>query len=75
MTAAAGAAAGVAAGGIGGAIFLAAVVVATWYLRVTGVPKRFKSSRFLNVMFILSTIAIAALSVTSLLSALGISVG
>ena len=62
-------------GGIGGAIFLAAVVVATWYLRVTGVPKRFKSSRFLNVVFILSTIAIAALSVTSLLSALGISVG
>lgn len=62
-------------GGIGGAVFLAAVVVATWYLRLTGVPKRFRANIFLNSMFILSTIAITALSVYSLLTALGIEIG
>ncbi|GAA2179031.1 Nramp family divalent metal transporter [Brooklawnia cerclae] len=61
-------------GGIGGAVFLAAVVVAVWYLRTTGVPKRFKSNRFLNAMLIISSTAIAALSVISLLEAFGISV-
>lgn len=62
-------------GGIGGAVFLAAVLVATWYLRMTGVQKRFRSNLFLNIMFMLSTIAITILSIYSLLSALGIEIG
>lgn len=62
-------------GGIGGAVFLLAVVVAVWYLRTTRVDSRFRSSTFLSVMLVISSLAIGTLAVISLLDVFGIKVG
>lgn len=62
-------------GGIGGAVFLLAVVIAVWYLRTKDVPRRFRSNRWLTLALVLSSAAISALAVISLLDVFGISVG
>jgi hypothetical protein len=62
-------------GGIAGGIFLAAVVVAVWYLRTAEVDRRFRTNRFLTAALVLSSLAVAALAVYSVLDVFGIEVG
>ncbi|MGH3313165.1 MAG: hypothetical protein ACRDP3_21695 [Streptomyces sp.] len=60
-------------GGIGGGVFLLAVVVAVWYMRGTGVDKRFRASPWLTVALAVSSMAIAFLGVYGVLEVFGIS--
>lgn len=62
-------------GGIGGAVFLLAVVIAVWYLRYRDVPRRFRANRWLTAALVISSLAISALAVISLLDVFGISLG
>ncbi|MFT3876855.1 MAG: Nramp family divalent metal transporter [Propioniciclava sp.] len=61
-------------GGIGGAIFLVAVVIATWVLR-RELDARFRSNTFLTLMLVISSLAVGALAVFSLLDVFGIKIG
>ncbi|MFF9556272.1 Nramp family divalent metal transporter [Streptomyces albus] len=58
-------------GGIGGGIFLLAVVVAVWKLRYTGVPERFRSSPWMTVALVISSLAILCVGVYGVLDTLG----
>jgi hypothetical protein len=62
-------------GGIAGGIFLAAVVVAVWYLRTVEVDRRFRTSRALTAALVVSSVAVGALGVYSVLTVFGIEVG
>ena len=62
-------------GGIGGGVFLLAVVVAVWYMRGTGVDKRYRGSPWLTVALAVSSAAIAFLGVYGVLEVFGISGG
>jgi Mn2+/Fe2+ NRAMP family transporter len=62
-------------GGIAGGIFLAAVVVAVWYLRTLEVDRRFRTNRLLTAALVVSSVAVAALGVYSVLSVFGIEIG
>lgn len=57
-------------GGIAGGIFLAAVAIATWYLRSTEVDHDLRGGRFTPVALIVSTIAIIGLGVYSVVNTL-----
>ncbi|MEU1903718.1 Nramp family divalent metal transporter [Streptomyces hygroscopicus] len=63
------------AGGIAGGIFLLAVVIAVWRLRSTEVDPRFRGNRVLNGALVLSSTAIGALGIYSVLDVLGLGVG
>jgi Mn2+/Fe2+ NRAMP family transporter len=62
-------------GGIAGGIFLAAVVIAVWYLRTVEVDRRFRANRLLTAALVISSFAVAALAVYSVLNVFGIEVG
>jgi hypothetical protein len=62
-------------GGIAGGIFLAAVVIAVWYLRTVEVDRRFRANQFLTAALVFSSVAVAALAVYSVLGVFGIEVG
>lgn len=62
-------------GGVMTGVFLLAVVVAVWYLRNTEVDPRLHGGRLFNVALIISSIAIAALGVYSVLDAFGLTPG
>lgn len=59
-------------GGIGSAVFLLAVLVACWYLRMKHVERRFRSSIVINIMLVFSSIAILLLFVRSVLQLVGV---
>lgn len=59
-------------GGIASAIFLLAVLIACWYLRTKFVEKRFKNSTLINVMLVLSSLAIVLLFSRSVLQLVGV---
>ncbi|MGA6151895.1 Nramp family divalent metal transporter [Stenotrophomonas sp. NPDC087984] len=63
------------AGGIAGGIFLLAVVIAVWRLRATEVDPRFRRNPVLNGALVLSSTAIGALGIYSVLDVLGFGVG
>ncbi|MCU4747984.1 MULTISPECIES: Nramp family divalent metal transporter [Streptomyces] len=62
-------------GGIAGGIFLVAVVIAAWTLRYQDVPHRFRRSRKLTTALVLSSVAIGALGIYSILEVLGLGIG
>ncbi|MGW7598251.1 Nramp family divalent metal transporter [Streptomyces antimycoticus] len=62
-------------GGIAGGIFLLAVVIAVWRLRATEVDPRFRRNPMLNGALVLSSTAIGALGIYSVLDVLGFGVG
>jgi Mn2+/Fe2+ NRAMP family transporter len=62
-------------GGIAGGIFLAAVVVAVWYLRTVEVDHRFRANPLLTAALVVSSVAVAALGVYSVLKVFGIEIG
>lgn len=62
-------------GGLASGIFLLAVVVAVWHLRTGEVPRRFRRNRPLTAALVLSSAAIAALGVYTVLEALGLAPG
>jgi hypothetical protein len=59
-------------GGVMTGIFLLAVLAATWYLRRTDTDPRLYGGRAFNVLLLFSTMAIAALGIYTIVSALGI---
>ncbi|MFI0776617.1 Nramp family divalent metal transporter [Streptomyces sp. NPDC021212] len=63
------------AGGIAGGIFLVAVVIAVWRLRATEVAPRFRRNIALNCALVLSSAAIGALGISSVLEVFGLGVG
>ncbi|WP_298860323.1 Nramp family divalent metal transporter [uncultured Microbacterium sp.] len=56
--------------GIGNAIFLMAIVVATWYLRAKQIDKRVADGKWFTVWLALSSIAVFAVGVLSLIDQL-----
>jgi Mn2+/Fe2+ NRAMP family transporter len=62
-------------GGVAGGIFLVAVVIAVWRLRLTEVDRRFRSSLVINAAFVISSLAIATLGVCTVLETFGIEIG
>ncbi len=62
-------------GGVMTGVFLLAVVVAVWYLRNTEVDRRLHGGGLFNAALIISSIAIAALGVYSVLSVFGLTPG
>jgi Mn2+/Fe2+ NRAMP family transporter len=62
-------------GGIAGGVFLAAVVIAVWYLRTVEVDRRFRANPYLTAALVVSSVAVAALAVYSVLNVFGIEVG
>lgn len=61
-------------GGTAAGVFLLAVVVAVWFLRAKDVPAAFRSSVFLNAALVVSSLAIVALGVYTVLSTFGIEI-
>jgi hypothetical protein len=61
-------------GGVGSGIFLVAVVIAVWALRRTEVAPEFRASRVLSTALVLSSLAIAALGVYTVLETFGIEI-
>ncbi|AXK37059.1 divalent metal cation transporter [Streptomyces armeniacus] len=61
-------------GAIGNAIFLLAVLIAVWHLRTTEVDRRFRATRGITPVLVVSTAAITGLAVYALLEVFGISV-
>ncbi|PSK98420.1 Mn2+/Fe2+ NRAMP family transporter [Murinocardiopsis flavida] len=61
-------------GGIASGIFLLAVVIAVWRLRSTEVDPRFRANRWLTAALVLSSAAIAALGVYSVLEVFGLGI-
>ena len=59
-------------GGVMTGVFLIAVLVATWYLRRTETDSRLFGGRWFHLLLVLSTIAIAALGIYTMASALGV---
>ena len=59
-------------GGVMTGIFLLAAVVAAWYLRRTETDSRLFGGRWFQLLLVLSTIAIAALGIYTMASALGV---
>ena len=59
-------------GGVMTGVFLIAVLVATWYLRRTETDSRLFGGGWFHLLLVLSTVAIAALGVYTMASALGI---
>jgi hypothetical protein len=51
------------------------VVVAVWYLRTLEVDRRFRTNRLLTAALVVSSVAVAALGVYSVLSVFGIEIG
>ena len=62
-------------GGVMTGVFLLAVVVAVWYLRNTEVDPRLHGGGLFNTALIISSLAIAALGVYSVLSVFGLTPG
>jgi Mn2+/Fe2+ NRAMP family transporter len=62
-------------GGIAGGIFLAAVVIAVWYLRTVEVDRRFRANPLLTAALVISSVAVAGLAGYSILNVFGIEVG
>ncbi|GAB2748760.1 hypothetical protein GCM10027174_23940 [Salinifilum aidingensis] len=62
-------------GGIGSGIFLLAVVIAVWKLRMTEVHPRFRANPWSTAALVVSSAAITALGVYGVLEACGISLG
>ncbi len=62
-------------GGVMTGVFLLAVVVAVWYLRNTEVDRRLHGGGLFNAALIISSIAIAALGVYSVLNVFGLTPG
>jgi Mn2+/Fe2+ NRAMP family transporter len=62
-------------GGTAAGIFLLAVVIAVWVLRTREVPKEFRSNPVLNVILVISSIAIGCLAIYSIANTFGFSIG
>lgn len=58
-------------GATGNAIFLLAVLVAVWRMRLVEVDRRFRTSRLVTALFVVSTVAIAGLAAYSLYEVVG----
>ena len=61
--------------GIGNAVFLMAIVVAVWYLNRTQTDDRVKDGSVFTFYLVISSIAVFAVGLLSLLDRLGISIG